>query len=109
MIVEFLDIAGDEIPAEKYFEIDGTTYLFRIRKNEKFLESENLTCEIFDLEGKLIYANKLVYGQNYLFAPHFKTKIIPLNIEKLSGISDNADLNEKTLGIITVLATGISQ
>lgn len=107
MLLEYLDIIGAEIPSEKFFDIDGIQYLFRIRNNEHFLNSENLTCEIFDGEGRLVYANKIVYGVNFLFVPQFKTKIIALNVEKLAGLSNSDYVNETTLGETVLLVTDI--
>ena len=85
LTAEYLDVAGAEIPAEKFYTFGGVQYIFRVKKNDI---ASFFTIEIYDTNNEtFVYSNKIVYGSNLtdsILCP-FQDKIIPLNIQVLAG------------------------
>ncbi len=105
---EVLDISADQIPIDKFYDFDGTTFLLRFVKNKKF---DFFTVAIFDSTGvTLLHSNKLVYGVNIIdsvLAP-FQDPIIPLNINVLKGeTTDDKFVDDVTLGNTVKLFTNL--
>jgi hypothetical protein len=107
--IEFLDITGDQTPIDKFYEFNGIVYTFRLKYNDvgKFF-----TIEIFDsLNTTLLFSNKVNYGSNLvdsILGP-FDNKIIPLNINILSGETGTEEITEETLGNDIKLYTNIEE
>ena len=107
--IEFLDISGAQIPIEKFYEFEGTTFIFKFKKNEV---GNFFTVEIFDeLDENFLYSNKLVYGQTIIdsILSPITGDIIPLNISVLQGEVGVQDITEETLGDSIRLYTDIDQ
>ncbi len=107
--IEFLDISGDQVPVNKFYELDGTTYTFRLKYNDI---GEFFTLEVYDtLNQTFLFSNKMVYGTNMidsLNAP-FPDKIIPLSINILKGDQGTENITEESLGNSIKLLTNIEE
>lgn len=107
--IEFLDISGEQIPVNKFYEFSGTTYVFRIKYNEA---GDFFTIEVYDsLDTTFLFSNKIVYGSNLidsLRAP-FADKIIPLNLDILQGITSSEEITTESLGAAVKLYTNIEE
>ena len=107
--LEFLDISADQLPINKYYEFEGTTYTFRLKYNDL---GAFFTVEIYDtLNQTFLFSNKVVYGGNLidsLLAP-MASKIIPLNVDILQGFASSEEVNEESLGNAVKLYTNIGE
>lgn len=104
--IQFLDVSGNQIPVEKFYEFSGDTFVFRF----KFNSNGFFTIEIYDsLNRTFLYSNKILYNGNItdtLFAP-FQDKIIALNEDILKGGSSTEEITLETLGDTIKLFTNI--
>jgi len=102
----YLNVQASDFPANKYFSISGTMYLFKFKKNDSGI----YTVEIWDQKGQnFLFSNKIIYGMPFVDSINgpFQNKIIPLNIDELNGESLLVDINDSTLGNQIKLYTGI--
>ena len=106
---ESLDIKGDQIPIEKFYEFGGVTYIFKFKFNTS---GEFFTIEIRDQINQIfLYSNKIVLNQNIndsILSP-IAEKIIPLNLDILIGITSTEEITTKTLGDKIKLYTDITE
>ncbi len=107
--IEFLDISGAPVPIDKFYEFEGTTYVFRLKFNEA---GQFFTVEVRDsLNSTFLFSNKVVYGSNLidsLLSP-ITGKIIPLNIDILTGESSSEEITVDSLGSTVKLMTAITE
>lgn len=60
-----IPVTHEELPVQIYTDLDGTEYLLEFNYNERF---DFYTLYIKDLEGNVLFTNKLSYRTHFLDA-----------------------------------------